>query len=101
MSKKEIVDVARRILAKEIDPLLGCRWIVQHQDALSDDERQDEDLLTIVGIESETDGSPLGEVRSQWDPAALALQDRKRAEYLGSVEGALYEACRSIIEKFA
>jgi tRNA G37 N-methylase Trm5 len=101
VSKQEIVAVARRILAKEIDPLVGCRSIVRHQDALSDEERRDQDLLTLVGIESETDHFPLGDVRLRWDPEALAHQDRQRAEYLQTVEGTLYDACSSIIEKFS
>ena len=101
MSKEEIVRVARRIVAREIDPVLGCRLIVRLQGPLSDEQRQDQDLLTVVGIESETDQFPLGEARSQWDPEALANQDRQRAEYLGNIETALFEACRSIIEKFA
>lgn len=101
MSKQEIARVARRIVAKEIDPVLGCRLIVRLQGPLSDAERQDQDLLTVVGIESETDHFALGEARSQWDPAALANQDRQRTEYLERIETTLYEACRSIIEKYA
>ena len=101
MSRTEIVSIARRIVAKEIDPLLGCRLIVRHQGSLLDVERQDPSLLVLVGVESETDHFPLGEVRSHWDPSALAQQDRQRAEYLQRVEKDVLDACRAIIVKYS
>ena len=101
MSKEEIVIIAGRVLAKEMDPLEGCRWIVRHQEALSEEERQDPNFVRLVGIESETDHFAMGVARQHWDPRALAEQDRERAEYLQRVEGNLFEACRGIIAKFS
>jgi hypothetical protein len=100
MSKHEIATIARRILAREIDPLEGCRWVVRHQHALSEEERRDPDLTVLVAIESETDHFATGIARRQWDRGALAEQDRQRTEYLQRNERFLFEACKALIEKF-
>jgi hypothetical protein len=99
-SKQKIVGLARRIVAREIDPLEGCRLIVQFQGELSDGERRDPDFATLVGVESETDHFPTGAAREHWDPDALAEQDQQRAEYLQKNETFVLEACRGIIDKF-
>jgi len=66
MSKEQIVRIARQVLADEIDPLEACRAIVRSQDGLSDTERDDPDLTTLLAIESETDDLPMGRVRELW-----------------------------------
>ena len=101
MSKETIVAIARQVLAKEIDPLEGCRAIVRNQGGLSAEERDDPDLTTLVAIESETDDLPMGTVRDLWDSKALAQQDRRRAKYLSRVKSDLFKACRALIERFA
>jgi hypothetical protein len=101
VTKKDIVEVAGRILANEMDPLEGCRWIVRHQQLLSAEERHDADFLTLVGIESETDTFAMGAVRERWSPEALAEQDRYREEYLARVRRDLLDACSAIIAKLS
>jgi hypothetical protein len=101
VSKTELVSVAAQVLANEMDPLEGCRWIVRHQSALSEEERLDPSFVRLVGIESETDQFAMGVARQNWDAQALAEQDVRRAEYLRRVQLDLLEACRLIIEKFS
>jgi|SRR4051794_19843774 hypothetical protein len=101
MSKQKIVGLARDIVGREIDPLEGCRRIVQFQADLSDEERRDPDFATLAGVESETDHFPTGAAREHWDPDALAEQDQQRAEYLQRNVAYVLEACRGIIDKFS
>lgn len=101
MSKKEIVFIAARVLAKTIDPIEGCRRIVRYQGELSEIERHNPNFVTLVGIESETDHCPVGVGRRLWEGQAVAEQDRELAEYLQRIEGQLLEACRALIVDFS
>lgn len=101
MSKKEIVTVAARVLSREMDPIEGCRWIVRHQSSLSEIERRDPAVLTLVGIDSETDHFAIGTARQNWEPHALAEQDSRKEEYLQRIEDSLFEACKAIVGRFS
>lgn len=101
MAKKEIVEIACRVVAGEVDLLEGCRAIVRNQDGLTDEDRNDPDLMTLVAIESETDDLPLGRVRDLWERSALAEPDRRRAAIVSRTKKDLIQACRALIEKFS
>lgn len=100
MTRQEIITTAEQILARQVDPLEGCRSIVQSQSRLSEEDRLDPDLLTLVGIDSETDHFPTGDVRQRWNPESLRLLDAQRLEYLARNESLLREACSALIKKF-
>jgi hypothetical protein len=100
-TNQEIVSVAARVLAGQMDPIEGCRWIVRHQSLLSEEQRRDAAILTLVGIESETDHFAVGAARQNWEPDALAQQDLRKAEYLHRIEPSLLEACKAIVAKFS
>jgi hypothetical protein len=63
-----------------------------HTDAIADAE----DRRLIIGIESETDHLPVGEVRKLWAPHALEIKDIEidRCEEL--YKSPIFEACRRI-----
>jgi hypothetical protein len=52
-------------------------------------------------ISDETESYPIGaELRSMWDPEALARLDTRMEAYLAEVRDELLEACREIVRKY-
>jgi hypothetical protein len=99
-ARRRIVQAAQDMLAGKLSYLEGARRIVAAATTARLDER-DADLLPFVGIDSETDALPLGEMRKHWQAAALdALQpeiDEKEAwaREFGK------RHCQSLIERFS
>jgi hypothetical protein len=56
-------------------------------------EREDPDIVTIIGVDSETDHLPDPEHRKFWDPSALAEKDLEIEAYFESAGPRLREAC--------
>jgi hypothetical protein len=90
----ELADVAARMLSGELDLIDGCRRLVQLHRQLGSPEH--EAILTIIGIESETDDLPVGPERAQWAASALLEKDRQRDEYLAQVRAPLREALQQL-----
>ena len=63
-----------------------------HTDAIS----HVEDRRLIIGIESETDDLPVGEVRKLWTPDALETKDVEIARCEELYKAPFLEACRRI-----
>lgn len=97
-SRQAIVALAKRIISGELDPVSGCRAIVQRQWDLSEVDRKNDDFAILAAIESETDHFPLGAARARWSQAALEEQDRTRVAY--SERNAKYavSACSRLVE---
>lgn len=97
ISEPEVAKVATDVLTGRLDPLVGCRQLVQRHGELPEHVRTSPHLILLVGIESETDGFPLGEVRERWDPGVLASLDEERRAYVRANIDALREAMRGIL----
>jgi len=65
-----------------------------HTDAITDVE----DRRLIIGIESETDHLPVGEVRRLWAPEALREKDLEIASAEAWWKAKFLEACKRIAE---
>ncbi len=74
--RRRVAELAREILAGEIDVLDGSSKIVSLRDEL-DINRDDDDLMAFVVVDSETDALPVGAEALNWSEGALA---RKRPE---------------------
>ncbi len=96
-NREQIAVVAGAVLAGSIDPLTACRRILS---LAGDAERKDDDILSIVGIDSETDHFPGPEQRKLWDPKALAEKDLEREAYFERVGPRLREACVHLASKW-
>lgn len=94
---EQIAEVLRQVLDRKIHPIEACRALVRMRDLFPDPN--DDDFLALVGIESETDDLPLGDVRTLWAPSALAGKDAELREYLQRVEHTLTDACSSLLAK--
>lgn len=91
-----VVSTARKVLASEMDSLIGCRIIVKALRTLG--VRSDPDLNPLVGIESECDEFP--EAVGMWATADLAGANAERDRYLALVKPTILDACEAIISKF-
>jgi len=87
------------MLSGHLDPVQGCRILVQYGEEL--EKIAGSDYGVIAGIESETDDLPLGEVRTQWAKSALEEKDQKKKRYLLRVEPELRAACERILQKMS
>ncbi|CCE08329.1 conserved hypothetical protein [Bradyrhizobium sp. STM 3843] len=100
VARGRILKSAQEMLAGTLSYIEGARNILAAWKTARFDER-DPDLLPLVGIDSETDALPFGEMREHWQAAALeALQpeiDQKEAWARGFGE----PHCRSLVERFS
>jgi hypothetical protein len=96
-ARASIVRAARGILDGTLHPLEGCRVIARAHHRLPEELTSDAAIVTIVGIESETDHFPLGEVRGGWDSSALKRKDEEVEAYLARVGASISAACREIV----
>jgi hypothetical protein len=99
-ARQAIFGAAQEMLAGRLTYIEGARKIVATSLAARLDER-DPDLLPLVGIVSETETLPFGEMRGHWQPAALdALQPEiDRLENWARGFGAPH--CRNLVARFA
>ena len=96
-TKTEVAIVAEQMLNGELELLEGCRKLVQlHSRSGAPD---DDAIITVIGIESETDDLPAGRDRERWAPDVLAEKDRQRDEYMARVRDPLMAALRSLAER--
>jgi len=88
-------DVAKSMLEGRTTVLEAVRKLVSlaHTDAIVDVE----DRRLIIGIESETDHLPVGEVRQLWAPDALEIKDVEIARCEELYMTPFLEACRRIV----
>jgi hypothetical protein len=97
-NRQQIAAVAAAFVAGELDPLTACRRILG---LVGDREHWDPDIVTIVGIDSETDHLPDPERRHLWDPAALREKDAEIDAYFKRAGPSLREACEHLVSKWS
>jgi hypothetical protein len=99
-ARHAIFDAAQDMLAGRLTYIEGARKIVAAWRASKLDER-DADVLPFVGIDSETEALPFGEMRAHWEPAALdALRPEiDRMEVWARQFGELH--CRNLVARFS
>jgi hypothetical protein len=93
--KSQILSVAKSLLAGQTGVIAASRQLSRYW---SDVEPElDEFLIGFVGINSETDALPIGEVRQHWSPEALERKDHEIAEAEDLYrEGAMKDANRLV-----
>jgi hypothetical protein len=98
-AQQKIAETARDMLSGAMSFIEGARLINRLRWAAELAEF-DPDILPFIGIDSETDALPLGEVRKHWAPEALAkLQPEiERLEKWARDFGRLN--CQNLIDRF-
>jgi hypothetical protein len=92
--RRKAREVAQAALDGRITVLEAVRALVSlaHTDAIADVG----DRRLIIGIESETDDLPVGEVRKLWAPSVLELKDAEIARCEELYKPHFLEACKRI-----
>ncbi|WKA26755.1 hypothetical protein [Bradyrhizobium roseum] len=99
-ARRIILGAALDMLAGRLTFIEGARKIVAARRAARLDD-WDPDLLPFVGIDSETEALPFGEMRAHWQPAALdALRpEMDRMETWAREIGEPH--CRNLVVRFS
>jgi hypothetical protein len=94
--RQRALELARAVLESRISILEAVRELfpLAHTDAIGDET----DRRLIIGIESETDHLPVGEVRKLWAAEALREKDEEIASAEALWKSKLLDACKRIVE---
>lgn len=97
--RAELIAVANAMLDGKMDLIEGVRKICSLRFAVGDPDN--DVFMPIRAIESETDHSPLGEMRSRCAPDYLRRMDAEMQRYLSDARQDILEACKEIIRIFS
>ena len=97
-ARGKIVVLAKGIVSGELSIVAGARQLAGWRFDVG--AENDPDFIFFVGVDSETDYLPVGEIRSRSNPEALAAKDEELRDYEGSVRERALRACRSLIQKY-
>jgi hypothetical protein len=96
--RKAMVHVARQILDGKVGIVAGARELTRLR--FPSRAELDSDILVFVGIDSETDHLPLGNVRRQWNAEVLKVKDEELKCYEDRVKERAFSACKNLIAKY-
>ena len=99
-NRQKVVALARDLLAERIG-IVQCSRALAFLSHRVGAAQFDTDFLLFVGIDSETDHLPIGEVRRHWAADALATKDAELAEAEAFYRPQALEACVRLIARFA
>ena len=94
----KIVTLAKSIVFGELGIVAGARQLAAWRFDVG--AENDPDFVFFVGVDSETDHLPVGDVRSHWSPDALRAKDEQLRDYEASVRDEAFRVCRSLIQKY-
>ena len=97
-AQSEVMSTARGILSGAVGIVEGARRLTKLGHALGVD--RDPDFIFFVGVDSETDHLPLGEVRSHWAAEALRRTDEELRECESLFRDRAFRACQSLIQRY-
>ena len=98
-AKKEIIRVAKEMLAGAVDLIIGCRVITGL--SCNTDDPQDEIYLPFIALDSETDHLPMGSVRELCDPDYLKRVDKEINRYNELAREDIHKACVELVKKLS
>jgi hypothetical protein len=98
--EQKVTQIARDILDGRVGIIDGAREIRRFCGGHLGFDERDPDLNIFVGIDSETDDLPIGNVRQYWAPDALAQKDVDIARCEGMYRKAALRAASHLITRF-
>ena len=96
-ARAEMRDIAQRFLTGEIGVIAASRQLSPFWGMVQDDEVEPH-IRAFVGINSETDALPIGEVRQHWAPETLEREDNKIVEAEAHWRARGREAAEAIVK---
>ena len=95
----ELIDVAQKMINGELHLIEGVRKL---RKLIYDIGREEDALfLPIIGVESETDHYPIGNLRDQCASSYLQEADSDMEAYLNESKPIILKTCQKIIESFS
>lgn len=94
---REIANVVRDILDGKLGIVVGARKLSRLR--YKSQIETDQDILFFIGIDSETDGFPVGDVRRHWNAQALRVKDEELEQFESRVREKVFEACKRLLMK--
>src|SRR3954462_8714372 len=99
-AEQNVAQVAQAILDGRISIIAGARQIRRFCGRHAGVDEHDPDLNTFVGIDSETDDLPIGDIRQYWAPDALAQKDLEIALCEAIYRESAMEAASHVLARF-
>jgi hypothetical protein len=99
MQRRRVAELARDILAGQVDVLDGSAKIVSLRDEL-DLDRDDDDLMAFVVVDSETDALPVGTEALSWSQAALARKQPELKRARSWAFDVVRQPCQNLVARF-
>jgi len=96
--RRRVVETATAILEGRVCVTAGAR--VLSELALDLLAQREDSFVVFLGVDSETDAFPLGDVRSHWNPNALVREDASRQLYEQTVRPRVNLACGELIRRY-
>jgi hypothetical protein len=96
--RREMVSIARDILNGAVGIVAGARKIASMR--FGSATENDKDVLVFVGIDSESDDLPIGDVRRHWNSEALKAKDAELRSFEARVKESAFRACERIIARY-
>ena len=97
--RQQAAEIATGILAGEVPILEGCHSLAALRWEIEVDDR-DPDFVTFAMISSEIDALPIGAVRAQWAPEALARLEPDIQSAIAWATPQALPACKSVVQRF-
>ena len=97
-AQSEVLSTARGILSGEVGIVEGARRLTKLGHALGAD--RDSDFTFFVGLDSETDHLPVGEVRSHWAEDALRRTDEELRACESFYRADAFRICQTLIQRY-
>jgi hypothetical protein len=94
-----VVETAHALIARSIGVIEATHRFMELAAEL--DALDDEDFSYFLGLDSQSDGFPIGAARELWSAKALQREDVARLKYEESVFGDAVAHCRRLIAKYA
>ena len=98
--RQRIVETAQAVLDGQLGLLEGCHRLASLSYTV-DPHMEDKELLSMVGIASQTDHLPIGAWRREWAPEALRAKDAEMAENEDYFRESALESCRALVERYS
>jgi len=99
-SRREAVQIARRVLTEEGDPILAARELAALRFSV-DVPQDDPDFACFTAIDSETDAFPVGQQGKLWSPRSLAALEPEIAQARTRALAVGREAFQSVVRRFS
>jgi len=98
-NRQKVASVAQGMLDGRVGIIEGSRQLASlaHRIGVED---FDDDFITFVGIDSETDDLPVGDTRQHWAADALEKKDGEIAAAEALYRDAALAACKLLVMRF-